>query len=416
MTEREFATDVVDRLQRAGHQALWAGGCVRDELLGFTPADYDVATDARPERVKELFRRCHSFGASFGVVEVLGPRGSDGEWLKVQVATFRSDGTYSDGRHPDTVTFSSPEEDAQRRDFTINGMFYDPVTKQVIDYVGGQADLQLRVLRAIGNAAERFTEDKLRILRAVRMAARFELTFDPATMESAKQMAGEIRVVSAERIAEELRKILTNRHRARGFHLLGEMHLLQAILPELEHATESIQARLEVLAGPTWPTPQPITFELAFAVILHDVNSRETSAIAKRLRLSNQEADRLVWLIDKCRSLQDSPTLRMSQLQPILVHPGIGELLALCRADALATGRSLAGIDFCEALLRNTPPDQLNPTPLITGDDLQAVGMKPGPQFKRILDAVRDAQLNGEITTKADGLNLASQLRPPAGS
>jgi poly(A) polymerase len=199
MTERKFATDVVSRLKDAGYQALWAGGCVRDELLGLPPADYDVATAARPEQVQRLFRRCHAVGAAFGVVEVLGDRGPDGQWLKVQVATFRSDGTYSDGRRPDSVTYSSPEEDAKRRDFTINGLFLDPLTRKLTDYVGGQDDLRAKILRAIGDPAERFVEDKLRILRAVRMAARFELTVDPATLDAGRRMAGQIAAVSAER-------------------------------------------------------------------------------------------------------------------------------------------------------------------------------------------------------------------------
>ncbi len=216
MTEREFAIDVVRTLQNAGHTALWAGGCVRDELLGLTPHDYDVATSARPEQLRPLFRKRNEIGAHFGVVQVIGPRADDGEWLTIEVATFRSDGTYTDGRRPDTVTFSSPEEDAQRRDFTINGMFFDPLKGELIDYVGGRADLAAKVLRAIGNATERFTEDKLRILRAARMATRFALEIEPQTHAAARAMAAEIRVVSAERIAEELRKLLVHPNRAAG--------------------------------------------------------------------------------------------------------------------------------------------------------------------------------------------------------
>src|SRR2546423_12854917 len=203
MTERDFAVRVVQRLRDAGYQALWAGGCVRDELLGLVPKDYDVATDATPEQVRRLFRRTVAVGAAFGVVEVLGPRP-----LKVQVATFRSDVSYSDGRRPDRVVFSSAREDALRRDFTINGMFFDPLTDQLIDYVGGQEDLRARVLRAIGDPVRRFTEDKLRMLRAVRIATRFDLTLDEATATAVRAMAPEIRAVSAERIAEELRKLL----------------------------------------------------------------------------------------------------------------------------------------------------------------------------------------------------------------
>lgn len=396
MTEREFATEVVAKLQGAGFQALWAGGCVRDELLGITPADYDVASDARPEQVQKLFRRTHSFGASFGVVEVLGPRDPNGEWTKVQVATFRSDGTYSDGRRPDSVTFSSPEEDAKRRDFTINGMFFDPLAKQVIDYVGGQADLKAKVLRAIGVAEERFTEDKLRILRAVRMAARFELAIDAGTFAAARRMADQIRVVSAERIAEELRKILTNQHRARGVRLLREFGLVEYILPE---AAENDSA-LEQL-------PNDASFELAFAVVLHGLDKAHITELARRLRLSNAETDRIAWLVQHDRFLVNATTLRGSQLKPVLVHPGIGELLTLHRTNGI-------DVEFCERMLRETPPEALNPLPLITGNDLRDSGLKPGPDFKRLLDAIREAQLDGTITTKEEAQALARELRASA--
>ena len=213
MTERDFAIDVVKRLRDAGFQALWAGGCVRDYLLGLAPKDYDVATDARPEQVQALFRWTIAVGMSFGVVQVLGPRGPSGV-LKVEVATFRSDGDYSDGRHPDNVVFASAREDALRRDFTINGMFYDPVAEQVIDYIGGQEDLQARRLRAIGDPMARFREDKLRLLRAIRFATRFDLTLDPTTAAAIGSLALQIRQVSAERIADELRKLLVYPRRA----------------------------------------------------------------------------------------------------------------------------------------------------------------------------------------------------------
>jgi poly(A) polymerase len=404
MTEREFATDVVAQLQQAGYQALWAGGCVRDELLGRTPADYDIATDARPEQVQALFRRSHSFGASFGVVEVLGPRGPNGEWLKVQVATFRSDGTYTDGRRPDSVTFSSPAEDAERRDFTINGMFFDPIAGRTIDYVGGQADLEARVLRAIGDPAARFTEDKLRVLRAVRMAARFELSIDPATLEAARRMAAEVRVVSAERIAEELRKLLTDRHRARGLRLLREFDLIGPILPELIR-WDHVARVLEALEG-------LVSFPLAFAALLRPVGAETAAIICKRLRLSNAETERIVWLVWRHAELRDAPAMRLSKIKPLLVHPGINELLALHRAEAVAEGRSTEAVEFCERMLRETPPEALNPPPLLTGDDLRTAGLKPGPEFKRILAAVRDAQLDGRVRTRDEALRLAHA--PPA--
>src|SRR4051812_43094736 len=219
LSERDFAVDVVRRLRGAGHQALWAGGCVRDELLGLTPKDYDVATSARPEEVRGLFRRTVAVGMSFGVVEVLGPYTSAGRLL-VQVATFRSDGVYSDGRRPDSVVFSSPREDALRRDFTINGMFFDPIKGELIDYVGGQDDLRRQVLRAIGDPLQRFSEDKLRLLRAVRIAARFGLEVERGTADAIRAMADQIGVVSAERIADEVRKMLVDRHRVRALSLI----------------------------------------------------------------------------------------------------------------------------------------------------------------------------------------------------
>lgn len=446
MTEREFAVEVVARLQKAGFQAFWAGGCVRDELLGLPPADYDVATDAHPERVQALFKRSHGFGASFGVVEVLGPRDPDGVWVKVQVATFRSDGQYTDGRRPDSVTFSSPQADAERRDFTINGLFYDPVAEQLFDFIGGKADIEARVLRAIGDPVQRFGEDKLRILRAVRMAARFELTLDPDTFAAARQMVDQISVVSPERIAEELRKILIHHHRVRGLRLLREFGLLEPVLPELVPMIGLPQGLpsaptgdlwdhtvrvMEELQGSLWPEPAAVSFPLAFATLLHDIGkpgtfirtadrysfhhhehlgARITAHICKRLRLSNAESDRIVWLVQNHQYLADAPIMRMSRLKPMLIHPGIGDLLALHRADALASGKTLDHVEFCERLLMESQPEELNPIPILTGDDLHNLGVPPGPEYKRILNAVREAQLEGAICEYAEAVAMAQKL------
>ena len=446
MTEREFALEVVRKLQQAGFTALWAGGCVRDELLGLTPADYDVATNAEPKQLRPLFKHRNEIGASFGVVQVIGPRGDDGEWLTVEVATFRSDGTYTDGRRPDAVVFSSPEEDAKRRDFTINGMFFDPVKLELIDYVGGRADLDAKILRAIGDASARFTEDKLRILRAVRMATRFDLAIEPETLAAAKRMAAEIRVVSAERIAEELRKLLTHRNRVRGLRLLREFGLVEPVLPELVPTFTLPQGLPAAPTGTLWDhivrvvecLPGEASFSLAFAAILHDVGKpavwartadkytfhrhehvgREmTETIADRLRLSTAEKTRIAWLVEKHMYLADAQTMRESKLKPILVHPGIRELLELHRADAIASGKSLDHVEFCERYLRETPPEVLNPAPVLTGDDLIAMGLKPGREFKRLLDAVREAQLEGRVTTKPRAFEMVRELRsapPPA--
>ena len=441
MTEREFAITVVRRLRETGFEALWAGGCVRDELLGLAPLDYDVATDARPEQVQKLFQRTIAVGVSFGVVEVLGPRP-----LKVQVATFRTDGEYRDGRRPDSVVFCNAKEDAQRRDFTINGMFFDPLENRLIDYVGGRQDLKDGVLRAIGDPLDRFTEDKLRLLRAVRMATRFDLTIDPATADAIRTLAGQINVVSSERIADELRKLLVHPRRARGMQMLDELALVAPLFPELlemkglPHGPPAapngdlwthVLGVLAILEGPRWPAPEPVSFPLALAALLHDVGKRRTlgqtddqytfhghehigrrmaAEIGLRLKLANAERARLEWLVEKHQYLCDAPNMSGSNLKPVLIHPGIGELLALHRADSIASGRSAAHVDFCEKMLRETPELELNPPFLITGDDLAALGLEAGPRYKQLLDAVRDAQLNGTIRTRQAALELVEKM------
>lgn len=457
MTEREFAISVVRRLQEAGHQALWAGGCVRDELLGLTPKDYDIATDARPEEVQRLFRRTVSVGISFGVVEVLGPREQPD--LRVQVATFRSDVGYSDGRRPDQVVFSSAKEDSLRRDFTINGMFYDPLHGRLLDFVGGQEDLKARLLRAIGDPAVRFAEDKLRMLRAVRLATRFELTLEPATADAIRDMAAEITVVSAERIAQELRQLLVHAHRARGMKLMFDLALVQPILPELLPMKGLPQGPPSAPTGDLWDHvlhvlellgPEP-SFPLAMAALLHDVGkprtvgwandrytfyyhehvgARMADEIALRLKLSNEERERIVWLVEKHQYLCDAKQMRTSKLKRILVHPGIRELLALHRADALAWGRSTDHVNYCEFLLETWGPEDLNPPAIITGHELTRLfGLEPGPLFKELKDAVYEAQLEGLVNTQHEALQLIERLleerkklqerknggRPPAG-
>ncbi len=450
VTERDFAVEVVRTLRAAGHEALWAGGCVRDELLGLTPKDYDVATSARPEEVRRLFRRTVAVGLSFGVVEVLGPRP-----LKVQVATFRSDVSYSDGRHPDAVVFSTAREDALRRDFTINGMFADPLENRVIDYVGGQDDLRARVLRAIGDPVERFTEDRLRMLRAVRMAARFELTIEPDTAAAIQAMARGIDAVSAERVADELRKMLVDVHRARGMALFLDLGLAEPLLPELLPMCGLPQGLPRPDAPPLPPPGRPgdgapagdlwehvlrvldllgpaPSFPLAFAALLHDVGKPRTvgrtperytfyghehvgrrvaSDICLRLKLSNDERERVEWLVEKHQVLADARQMRPSKLKVLLVHPGIQELLALHRADALASGRSTDHVEYCEHLLREwSASGELSPPPLLTGNDLLEMGVEQGPIYKRLLDAVREAQLDGSLTTVAQARERVGQL------
>jgi poly(A) polymerase len=438
MTERDFAIQVVRQLREAGYQALWAGGCVRDELLGLMPQDYDVATDARPEQVQKEFRSTVAVGASFGVIEVLGPLADIGR-LTVEVATFRSDVSYSDGRHPDAVVFSSAKEDALRRDFTINGMFFDPLADELIDYVGGKQDLEAKIVRAIGDPKIRFEEDKLRMLRAVRIAARFNFSLDEATAKAIRGMANEIQVVSAERIAEELRKLLLSPHRARGVRLLDETGLANVLFPELALMKGVPQGLPNARTGDLWEhvvlvleklTPDA-SFPLAFAALLHDVGKPRTLArtaerytfhqhehvgrrlafeIAARLKLSNSERERVEWLVEKHQYLSDAQRMRTSKLKQILAHPGIRELLALHRADALASGHNTEHVDYCEQLLQEWSEADLNPPPLLTGHDLMRHGLERGPLFKKLLEAVRDAQLDGTITTPQQALELVDQL------
>jgi poly(A) polymerase len=411
-TEREFALEVVRKLRDAGFEALWAGGCVRDQVLRLEPHDYDVATNARPEQVQKLFRRTVAVGVSFGVVEVLGPK-VDEQFLKVQVATFRVDGPYDSGRWPMSVRFCSAEEDARRRDFTINGMFFDPVENRLIDYVGGQADLNAKILRAIGNPRERFGEDKLRLLRAVRFAARFELTIEPATAEAIREMAPQITIVSAERIAEELRKLLTNRNRVRGMRLMGESRLMEPILPELKSATSEMwEQTLRVLAQ----LPEQVDFPLALAALLQGhIDAEQAAEIGERLKLSNAERDRICWLVENHGFLHNAPQMRKSKLKPILIHPGIQDLFTLQRAIAPASGTSAAYVDFAEARLQEWSTNgELNPPFLITGDDLKQLGIPPGPQYKRLLDAVREAQLDNDISSTVEAIELVKRVHGQA--
>jgi poly(A) polymerase len=414
---REFAVAVVRRLQAAGFRALWNGGCVRDLLMGRAPKDYDVATDARPESVRKVFghRRTLAIGASFGVIVVLGPKGLG----NVEVATFRSEGPYLDGRRPEHVVYSTPEEDAQRRDFTINGMFYDPIAEVVHDFVDGQKDLAAGLVRAIGNPADRMAEDKLRMLRAVRFTAALEFALDPATADAIRAKAGEISVVSAERIAQELRKMLVDSHRRHAVQLAHDLRLLSQIVPEL---TPILPAGSQTGANSVWqetlerlPLLEEPSFELAAAALLASLPDAAHAARAagKRLRLSNDEIDTIAWLLAHKADVLASKTKSLAQLKRLLVNPRARELIELARVDTLARNGDLAPVLHCRELLEQTPAAELAPPPLLTGDDLVAMGLKPGKAFRRILDAVRDAQLNGEISTKAEAKRLAKRLAKP---
>lgn len=417
--KREFAVEVVRKLTEAGFTALWAGGCVRDLLLGHPPDDFDVATSARPEEVQGLFgpHRTRAIGASFGVILVHAPRHTQGG--DVEVATFRTEGPYLDGRRPEHVSFATPEEDARRRDFTINGMFYDPLADQVLDFVGGREDLAGKVVRAIGDPHARFGEDKLRMLRAVRISARFDFELDDKTAQAIRVQAREILVVSQERIAQELKKMLVHPRRARAMTMAHDVQLLAMIFPELEPVIATAQGTvvhdrwrttlrmLELLDSPR--------FELALAALLHDIafdaaaDEAATAAgqICRRLKLSNDECDDVAWLVGRRDALRGVAQWKQSRLKRLLAEPLVGELIVLARTYAIASDASLADVEFCEHYLSATPFDQINPLPLITGDDLIRIGVFPGPQFKELLELVRDAQLDGLIATPTEALELA---------
>jgi poly(A) polymerase len=437
---RTFATDVVRQLTDAGFVALWAGGCVRDLMLGRAPQDYDVATNARPEQVREVFgrRRTHAVGESFGVILVL-ESGRKGQ--QIEVATFRTEGVYSDGRRPDSVEFCTPEEDARRRDFTINGMFFDPLQEKVLDYVGGEADLGQGVIRAIGIPQDRMSEDKLRMLRAPRFTATLDFHLDEATAAAIRAMAGEIRVVSWERITQELQKMLVDQHRERAIRLCHDLGLLAMILPELTDILpqQGDPARRDSrVASAASRPPDPASrqwwhtlhmlgnldepsFELALAALLHTVPSPveqpkrqplhgTVRGICKRMRLSNYQTDQVSWLVAHQRDLDEAADLPLARLKRLLVHKHIDDLLTLARLSAMAEQREPAGIDFAADYLSRTPAEVLDPPELIDGADLQSLGMAPGPQFKEILTTVRDAQLNEEISTREEAIALAQQL------
>jgi len=411
--QRRFALNVVRRLRKAGFQAYWAGGCVRDQLLGRDPKDYDVATDATPDQIRALFgqRRTLALGAAFGVITVLGPPGAG----QIEVATFRRDAAYSDGRHPDSVTFSTPQEDASRRDFTINGLFYDPIDRRVIDFVGGEQDLRAGILRAIGDPAERFHEDKLRMIRAVRFAAAFELRLDPATEDVIRRMAPQIVAVSPERIAAEMQRILVDAHRARAVRMLLQTHLATAILPEVVPAGEPGQGRLEATLAVLDRLPQP-SFPLALAALVHGwVDPAGAEAICRRWRLSNEQAGRVAWLVAHRGVLPKARSMPWSKLQNVLVAEGIGELLDFEEAVARARSEETAAVDWCRLALQQ-PREVLDPPPLVTGDDLIGHGVPRGPKYRVLLERIRDAQLDGEIHTRRQALELADRILEEEGS
>lgn len=429
---------VVERLQQEGFVAFYAGGCVRDMLRGEKPVDYDIATSARPEQVQQLFPRTYAVGAHFGVICVLV-----GD-IEFQVATFRADGVYLDGRHPDAVTFSSPQKDAERRDFTINGMFYNPVSGEVIDFVGGRADLEAKILRAIGNPEDRFREDHLRMLRAVRFSATLDIEIEKETWQALKAHAASITTVSAERIREELVRMFLSPRRVRGFDLLDESGLMSVLLPEITNLKGCEQPPQFHPEGDVYVhtrkmlelLPEQVSVPLVFSVLFHDIGkpgtysfdeedqrirfsghdklgAEMTLRVMERLRFSRAEIDAAVEAVDQHMVFKDVQKMRVSRLKRFMSRPHLDDELILHKVDCASSHGALDNYEFLLAKRQEFANEPLIPPPLLSGRDLIALGWKPGPEFGRILEAVQTRQLEGTLKTREEALNwVASEFRP----
>ncbi len=441
---KQHAIAIVKRLREAGHQAYLVGGCVRDLLLGREPADYDITTDATPDEVMGIFPETYAVGAQFGVVLVPLPKDSvpkeDNDC--VEVATFRSDIGYSDGRHPDQVRFSKdPREDVLRRDFTINGLLLDPIKNEVLDFVGGRKDLDAHIIRTIGDPESRFAEDKLRMMRAVRFAARFQYSIDPGTLTAIQKLANQILRVSRERLRDELTKMLTEGQARRAFLLLDEAGLLREVLPEIS-AMKGVQQPPQfhpegdvfvhtLLLLDKLPHPCPAT--LAWGALLHDVGKPPTFRVApdrirfdghvdvgvkmaeeicRRLRFSNEGTDQILALVANHMRFGDVERMKESTLKKFLRLPRFEEHLELHRLDCQSSHGDLTSYNYIQEKLSSIPPEIMRPQPLIGGDDLIAAGYQPGPRFKQILSTIEDSQLEGRLHSKEEALALVRQLFP----
>jgi putative nucleotidyltransferase with HDIG domain len=433
VTREDLALHIIRSLRDAGHQALLVGGCVRDRLLGIAPKDFDVGTDATPDEITACFPNAQLVGAHFGVVLVRGPQDT-----QVEVATFRSESGYFDGRRPGHVHFETdPALDAQRRDFTVNGLMQDPFSGQVFDFVGGQPDLAARTIRAIGDPAQRFAEDYLRMLRAVRFAARLGFSLEPRTLASIRAQAHSINRISAERIRDELARILTEGQARQGFELLDASALLPHILPEVKALQGVAQPPEFHPEGDVWnhvllmlaALEQP-TLTLALGALLHDVGKPPTFTVSDRIRFNGHAetgAAMTAKILDRLRFPQDQVQqvtslvahhmrfkdvqhMRLSTLKRFLSLPHFDEHLELHRLDCLASNGYTAGYDFVLEKLREFKQEELHPPPLVTGRDLIQAGYAPGPAFRRALDAVETAQLEGEVQTRQDALMLARKV------
>ena len=456
-----FASSVARTLREHDHKAYLVGGCVRDLLLGREPADYDVATSATPLQVMEIFPETFAVGAQFGVVLVPLPakvvasntstknsESGDGaacassEASVVEVATFRSDIGYSDGRHPDEVRFSEdPRKDVARRDFTINGMLLDPLTGEVLDFVGGRRDLESKIIRAIGDPEGRFAEDKLRMLRALRFAARFGYSIEPSTWAAIQKLAPEIHIVSRERVRDELTKMLTEGHARDAFLLLDASGLLREILPEISamkgvaqppqfHPEGDVFVHTLLLLE-NLPHPCPPT--LAWGALLHDVGKPATFRVApdrirfdghvdvgvkmaeeicRRLRLSGDDIQQVSALVDHHMRFGQATHMSESTLKKFLRLPHFDEHLALHRADCLASHGGLDSYEFVQKKLSEIPPEKMRPPRLVSGEDLISAGYSPGPEFRKILDAVENAQLEGDLSSRQAAMEFVRREFP----
>ena len=422
---RQIATSIVKRLRRAGYEAYFAGGCVRDIVMGQRPHDYDITTSARPDEVRRLFARTYAVGAQFGVIIVVE------DDRHFEVATFRTEGPYSDGRRPDRVTFCSACDDVKRRDFTINGLLYDPVERRVIDHVGGHRDIAASIVRTIGDPKRRFAEDKLRMLRAVRFAARFDFAVARGTFNAIRACAAEITKVSWERIGDELTKVFTGAQRGRGLQLLKDTGLLAHVLPEVD--------RMDGVPQPSKFHPEGDVFThtrlmmdalrrpdevLAFAALLHDVgkpltyevsdrirfSNHETigaemaSAICRRLRFSNERRIKIVHCVRNHMRFQHVRQMREAKLRRLVQADTFPIELEMHRADCVASHGDLSNYRFLRAKARALSAEEIEPKPLLTGRDLIGLGLTPGPIFKEILTTIEDLQFEGKLADREAAL------------
>jgi putative nucleotidyltransferase with HDIG domain len=426
-----LADAIIERLRQEGHAAFLVGGCVRDLLLGKTPKDFDVATSARPAELLRLFPGADQVGAHFGVVLV-----HEGG-ANVEVATFRSDLGYADGRHPVAVEFETdPRQDALRRDFTINALLMDPASGEILDFVGGRADLEAQVIRAIGDPETRFREDHLRLLRAVRFAARLGFEIEAETFAAIPRLAPSIQSVAAERVRDEIARILTEGGARRGFELLDAAGLLQEILPEISAMKGVAQPPEFHPEGDVWTHTlimldglREPSLTLALGVLLHDVGKPGTFRIAERIRfdghvekgieLAHALLTRLRFpndviagaeaLIANHMKFMETPRMRESTLKRFMRMPDFEEHMALHRLDCLSSHGHLDNYEFVRQKQREIPPEVLKPAPLVTGKDLIAAGFRPGPAFGVVLSEIEDAQLEGRVTSAEEALRMARE-------